>query len=213
MSIIYLVLIGLVVVGMTWWLGSWNIFLNLINFFLAALTASSFFEPVANLLESVDKSYRSIVDFTAIWLVFFVCFGALRFITDFLTKYQLRMNFWVELLLRTSLSLWLAGGFICFTFFTLHLAPLPPDQYSYSPRSKMFGFGPDRMWMAFIQSRSRGALAESKNAPFLAEYHLSDHPDDIGLNARVFDPYAEFGQKGKLRRKKISKRKTLRSIN
>lgn len=211
MSILYLILLAVVVIGMTWWLGSWNIFLNLINFFLAALLASSLFEPTAALLESFDKTYAGIVDFVAIWLVFFVAFAALRFITDFLTKYQLRMSFWAEMPIRTILCLWLAGGVVCFTFFTLHLAPLPPDQFNISPTTKMFGFGPDRMWMAFIQSRSRGALAESKNAPFLPEYDLASHPDDVDLNCRVFDPFAEFGGKCTIRRLKISSVETLRS--
>ena len=211
MSILYLIVIALLVVGMTWWLGSWNILINLINFFISALVASSLFEPVANLLESFDKTYYLVVDFVAIWLVFFATFGFLRFITDFLTKYQLRMNFWVEMPLRTILSLWLAAGVVCFTFFTLHLAPLPPDQFRYSARTKLFGFGPDRMWMAFVQSRSRGALAESRNAAFLPEYNLPSHPDDVDLNARVFDPFAQFGEVGVNRRKIISSNTTLRS--
>ena len=166
MSILYLYLIAALIVGMTWWLGSWNIFINLINFFIAALVASSFFESLAGMLESFDTTYRYFIDFVAIWLLFFITFGLLRLVTDFLTVYQMQMNFWVELPLRTILSLWLAGGFICFTFFTLHLAPLPPENYSSSPQTKLFGFGPDRMWAAFIQSRSRGALSESKMACF-----------------------------------------------
>ena len=211
MSILYLCLIAVVIVAMTWWLGSWNILINLINFFIAALVASSFFEPLANLLQSFDPTYRFVVDFVAIWLLFFITFGLLRVFTDFLTIYQLQMNFWVELPLRTVLSLWLAGGFICFTFFTLHLAPLPPENYPYSPQTKLFGFGPDRMWAAFIQSRSRGALSESKNAAFLPEYDLDDHPDDAGLDCRVFDPFAQFGEKGVERRQKVSENETLRA--
>lgn len=212
MSILYLIVIVLIIVGMTWWLGSWNIFLNLINFFISALVASSLFEPVANTLESFDNSSHLFIDFIAIWLVFFITFGLLRMGTDFLTKYQLRMHFWVEMPLRTILALWLAGGFVCFTFFTMHLAPLPPDQFQYSPRTKLFGFGPDRMWAAFIQSRSRGALAEAKNAPFLPEYDLPDHPDDVDLNCRVFDPFAQFGATGAERRQRISSNTTLRSF-
>lgn len=211
MSILYLYLIAALIVGMTWWLGSWNIFINLINFFIAALVASSFFESLAGMLESFDTTYRYFIDFVAIWLLFFITFGLLRLVTDFLTVYQMQMNFWVELPLRTILSLWLAGGFICFTFFTLHLAPLPPENYSSSPQTKLFGFGPDRMWAAFIQSRSRGALSESKNGLFLSEYDLDDHPDDVGLNCRVFDPFAQFGEKGVERRQQISQNETLRA--
>lgn len=212
MSILYLLLIGAVVVGMTWWLGSWNIFINLINFFIAALVASSFFEPLADQLESYDSSYTYMVDYVAIWLLFVVSFVVLRMITDFMTKYQLRMNLWAEYAARTVLSLWLAGGFICFTFFTFHLAPFPPEIFVGNPTTKLFGIGPDQQWMAFIQSRSRGALAASKDAAFLGEYDLVDHPEDSKLGFRVFDPNAEFAQKYILRRAKIKKNPTLRVL-
>ena len=212
MSILYLFLIIAVVVGAQWWFSSWNIFLNLINFFISALVASSFFEPLADKLESFDSSFTYIVDFIAIWLLFVATFVAMRLGTDMLSKYQLRMNVWAEFGLRTVLACWLAGGFVCFTFFTFHLAPFPPGEFIGSPKSVLFGFAPDRKWMAFVQSRSRGALSESKNASFLPEYDLPDHPEDIELAARVFDPHAEFAKKYIQRRATLSKSKTLRVI-
>lgn len=210
MSILYLILVIAVVVGMTWWLGSWNIFINLVNFYISALVASSFFEPLAGKLESFDSSYEFVIDFVAIWLLFVVTFIALRICTDFLTQYRLRMNFWAEMGFRTVLSLWLAIGFACFAFFTLHLSPLPPDEFQPQPNQKLFGFGPDLMWMGFVQSRSRGALAESKSAALLPDYFYEDHPDDVDLDSRVFDPYATFGDRGRVRRQLISENETLR---
>lgn len=184
--------------------------LNLINFFIASMVASSFFEPMADLLESFNSTFTYVVDYIAIWLLFVLTFIALRLATDFLTKYQLRMNIWAEYGLRTVLSLWLAGGFVCFTFFTFHLAPFPISKFVDSPTEQLFGFGPDQKWMAFVQSRSRGALASGKNAAFLPEYDLVGHPDDAKLESRVFDPNAEFGTKYLDRRIKLSESKTLR---
>jgi len=190
--------------------GSWNIMINLVNFFIASLVASSYFELLAGKIESINSSYTYIVDFIAIWLLFVVTFVLLRMATDFLTKYQLRMNIWAEYAFRTVLSIWLAISFSYFTFFTFHLAPLPTSNFTTNPQAKMFGFGPDQSWMAFIQSRSRGALAASKNAAFMPEYALVPHPDDAELDCRVFDPHAQFAAKYLARRISLSESSTLR---
>ncbi len=213
MMIWVLILIFLVVVGMNWWVGTWNTMINLINFFISALVASSFFEPLASLIESFRGTYALLVDFVAIWILFAATFGVLRGATDFLTKYQLQMNRWVDYSIRAVLSIWLACGFVCFTCFTLQLAPLPPDQFDVPAAGKLVGFGPDQMWMAFIQSRSRGALLESKVAAFLPVYDLQDHPDDAKLEARVFDPYSTFAIRSSKRRMAISKNESLRVAN
>ena len=152
------------------------------------------------------------VDFVGIWILFAASFVSLRIATDMFSKYQLRMNIWAEYVLRTVLSLWLAGGFACFACFTLHLAPFPTDAFIDNPKSNLFGFAPDRKWMAFVQSRSRGALAESKTGFFLPEYDLDDHPEDVELGARVFDPHAEFAQTYIDRRANLSRSKTLRVV-
>ena len=210
MSILYFILVFLLVVGMTWWLGSWNIMLNLINFFIASLLACSFYEPLADRIEAAQPSYSYLLDFISIWLIFFLACVILRAMTDNLSKYQMRMNFWVEMGTRTVLSTWLALAFCYFASFTLHLAPLPTGQFISSPDQNLFGFAPDRQWMAFIQSRSRGALAASKDALFLSDYDLIDHPDDRELNARVFDPLSQFTEKKIGRRIQLSLNKTLR---
>ncbi len=184
--------------------------LNLTNFFIAALVASNFFEPLADKLESFNPTYTYMVDFIAIWLLFVLTCGALRTATDFLTKYQLRMNIWAEYATRSVLSIWLGLAFCFFAFFTMHVSPLPTDQFVSSPKANLFGFAPDRKWMAFVQSRSRGALAAHKDAAFLPPYDLPVHPDDEGLEARVFDPNAEFAATYLQRRVNLSKSKTLR---
>ncbi len=212
MSILYLILILAIVVGMTWWLGSWNIMINLINFYISALVASSFFEPLADKLEGFDDTFTYLVDFVAIWMLFVVCFAALRLVTDFLTQYQLRMNIWLEYALRTILAFWLGAGFVCFTFFTFHLAPFPPGKPVVNKTKKLYGIGPDQQWMAFIQSRSRGALSQSKEGLFLSEYDLFVHPDDKELGVRVFDPFAEFATRYISRRQNLSKSSTLRVL-
>lgn len=205
-----LIAVFLIVAGFNWWVGTWNATINLINFFIATLVACSYFENLAALIDSFNGTYRMLSDFVAIWLLFVLTFVLLRTATDLLTKFQLRMNFWVDHVARVLLALWVAGGFACFSSFTLHLAPLPPHLFEYSPNQKNFGVGPDQMWMAFVQSRSRGALAQSKEGLFLPEYTLADHPDDVKLESRVFDPRATFGYRGWQRRMLISENPELR---
>ena len=78
------------------------------------------------------------------------------------------------------------------------------------PKSEM-GTIPDRLWLSFIQSRSRGALAASKERSLLfAGYELANHPDDIEVDARVFDPNANFLLYYSSKRRTIAKRTVLR---
>ena len=205
------VLVFALIIGTNWWFGAWNCLLNLMNFFLAALVASSFYENVAFEIVELDSSFVLIADFVAVWLVFVVVFVVLRGITDLLSRYQLKVEPWVDYVGRGIFSFWLACGFLCFTFFTLHMAPLPPDSFQADLTTRTLGVGPDRFWLSFIQSRSRGALAESKQSSFFPSYTLTGHPDDADLNARVFDPGAMFIFNNRSRRDAISRNKYLRT--
>ena len=81
------------------------------------------------------------------------------------------------------------------------------------------GIGPDRFWLAFIQSRSRGALSSSKaENMFAAPAKGSNHPDDpdhpnhAELDARVFDPMGEFIPVNVARRAVLANSKTIVDI-
>lgn len=186
------ILVFAIIIGINWWLGSWNILINLINFYISSLVACNYFEVAADQIETYNKTVTYIADFIALWIIFFLTFIILRAVTDMLSKFKMNLPKWLEYTLRSVFALWLAIGFYCFTMFSLHLAPLPPTAFQVNVQDSTMGFGPDRMWMAFVQSRSRGALAESKNAMFVGEYDLQDHPDDADFGIRVFDPYAQF---------------------
>ena len=204
------ILVFAMIIGISWWFGSWNIMINLINFYISALVASNYYEAAADMFESSNNTFTYVADFVSLWGVFFVCFLVIRSITDVMSRYKLQLPTWLEYTLRGVLGFWLAAGFFCFSMFSLHLAPLPPNAFQVNVQDSTLGFGPDRMWLAFVQSRSRGALAESKNAMFVGDYDLQDHPDDADLNSRVFDPYAQFIPSYHLRRKNLSEVTVLR---
>ncbi|MEM7782709.1 MAG: hypothetical protein AAF623_05090 [Planctomycetota bacterium] len=203
------ILTFILIVASTWWFGLWSNLITLINLLISSMLASSIFEPISTELENINRSYRLLYDFIAVWLVFIVSFIVIRAITDSLSGYRLKFDNVTELIGRSILSVWIAGVFICFSFFTLQMAPLPPDTYGNSQTVDQ-GTIPDRLWLAFIQSRSRGALSSSKAAGIWPEYKLPDHPDDVGKDMRVFDPYARFLRFNATRRQTISKMKRLR---
>ncbi len=203
-----------VIVAGTWFMGTWNIFLNLIITILAATLATSFFEVVATMIQEQDPSYTYFADFLGLWIVFGISFVILRVMCEVLTKYKLKMNLAVELLMRTGLSMTNAWIFICFAFFTLHTAPLPVEggwgSFQDSPESRNLGIGPDRLWMSYAQSRSRGALSEFKDPLFLEADKREDHPDDEGMNCRVFDPFGDYIFKYRHRRDILATEESIR---
>jgi hypothetical protein len=69
---------------------------------------------------------------------------------------------------------------------------------------------PDRAWLAFIQSRSRGALSAGKAKSIFKTYNLTPHIDDADDDKRVFDPHAEFLPHHAKKRQEIADRPVLR---
>ena len=89
-------LVFLLIIGANWWFGAWNCLLNLMNFFLAALVASSFYENVSAQITGFDSTYVLIADFVSVWLLFVVVFVMLRLITDLLSRYQMKLDRWLD---------------------------------------------------------------------------------------------------------------------
>lgn len=201
----------ILIVASTWWFGLWSNLITLVNLLLASMLASICFEAVSSKLFNMNSSYRYLYDFIAVWLVFLLAFVVLRGVTDFLSGYRLKFDPITELVGRSVLSIWIAGVFVCFAFFTLQMAPLKPSVYAENvPKSEM-GTIPDRLWLSFIQSRSRGALTAPKETNFLFEgYGLDDHREDVEIDARVFDPRAEFLPYYSQKRRAIADRTVLR---
>lgn len=209
MITLLMILMFVAVIGCTWWFGIWSNCLTLMNLILAGLIASSFYEGVSNKLVA-SMGYRDLVDFLAVWIVFVVSFIVLRTLTDITSGRKLNFSPLVETIGQSILSVWIACVFLAFTTFTLHLSPLTPNDFQASANQSTLGIGPDRMWLAFIQSRSRGSLAAGKESNFLAsKYTLGVHRDDAELNARVFDPFGTFIAENIDRRAKLAEKKTL----
>ena len=214
---LYLIAFGMFILifASTWWFGLWSNIVTLINLFIASMVASSLYQPMAGALGNVNSSYQDLYEFIGVWLVFCLALFVLRGVTDTLSRFRLKFDPMTELIGRSIVSAWIAGVFICFSFFTMQMAPLTPAFYGSETQATdpaSVGTLPDKLWLAFIQSRSRGALAAGQSpGAGLKEYTLGEHPDDVGMNKRVFDPYGQFLLEMENRRWKISKKERLRN--
>ncbi len=163
MLTLVLFLIFVIVVAARWFQGLWSNAITLINLLLAMMLAFNYFEPVAELLEGVDRSYTYLWDFVALW----------------------------GLLGRSILSLWIAWLLVSFICAALHTAPLGPHPLGFqrTPTAGSFlGLAPDRYWLGFMQSRSRGALSRGESDP----KKLSPLEQDRNAKVRIFDPESKF---------------------
>ncbi len=186
-----LLFIFLIVAAAAWFQGLWNSTLMLINLFLAAMLALNFFEPLADMIDAQDRSYTYLVDFLVLWGLFVVAFGLLRLMSDILSRNRVTFDFWTETVGRSLLAIWIAWLFVGFVCVSLHTAPLGahPLGFQKTPTSgNFFGMAPDRQWLAFMQSRSRGGFSRGESE----QANLSPLPEDENLKVRIFDPESRF---------------------
>ena len=190
-----LVLIWVICVAMLWNEGMWTNCVNLVNVLLAALIAMNYWEPVAAFAESRMASYTYVLDYLSLWLLFFVAFIVLRAATDALSKTQVKFKMPVEQTGRVLSVVLIGWVMVCFFLATLHTAPLARTavrgSFEATPMSNNFlGFAPDRMWLGYVQYRSKTALS---------------NPQPV-----VFDEKAEFIFKYGARRERFSKEPAVR---
>lgn len=148
-----------------WFQGLWSAAITLVNMLLAMIVATSFFEPLCTAIEGIGAAapYTYLLDFIVLWVLFAITFSILRTITDRISSKPMQFDMPVDMAGRTILALFCGWLMVCFVTFSLHMAPLnspaPLGAFA-TPASKSFlGFAPDKMWLGFVYSRSRQALA------------------------------------------------------
>lgn len=146
--------------------GLWSNIITLLNVILAALIATSFFEPVADFLESQMPGFTYAVDFIALWLLYTVSMLVLRGMTDSLSRVQVRFPNQANTIGAGVVGLLAGWVLVGFTAMTFHTAPLARD-FMPKPTEKTFVIAsPDLQWMGFVQQLSRGALSTSAGNTF-----------------------------------------------
>ena len=159
-----LALVWIVVIAMRWNEGMWNNCLALVNVVLSALLAMNFWEPAADFLESKLPSYTFLMDYLALWGVFALSYMILRQVTAALSDTRVKFSPPIETA-GSIISVILTGWvMVCFSLTTLHTSPLARTAvrgtFQAEPMSNNFlGTAPDRMWLGYVQHRSKYALS------------------------------------------------------
>jgi hypothetical protein len=198
------------VFGLVWMVGLWSGFISFVNILLAGLVATAFFEPIADQIEygsgPTGKQFTYICDFAAIWLVFVASAVLIRILTDSFSAVRLRFDMVTEMIGRTLIGLMAAFLFVCFTHFTLLVAPLPLTGAETSTSIT----SPHQIWMNLTRGLSRGSLAEARETGFAQPYrekHLLIQGDS---DIREFDPLQTFQAKYEERRSRFSQQEFAR---
>lgn len=191
-----LAFIWVICVAFLWNEGTWSNCLTLVNTLLAALVAMNYWEPLADFAEGKMPTYTYVIDYLAMWLVFFIAIAVFRALTATISKTQVRFIPPIEQAGRVVSVLLIGWIMVCFTVTSLHTAPLARTairgSFQATPMANNFlGLAPDRMWLGYVQYRSKTALA---NSP-----------------PRVFDETGEYIFKYGERRRKFSELETVRA--
>ena len=173
MLLLISILIVLFVPLINWWFGFWNNMLTMINCLLAALIATSAYPAISEFVVNLDKdenSYAYVGDFVGLWAIFVISFMLLRGFTDSLSKYRLKFDIITEMAGRTVFSIGTAIVMLCFTNFTLQLAPLDQELFSESGKptsdtDAAVSSLPDQMWIGYAQYASTGPLSSGSEIP------------------------------------------------
>src|SRR4030095_9872229 len=124
MMMLFLLLVFLATAGLIWLHGLWGAAITLINMTISMLIAMNLFEPLSDVGESQDASLTFLFELVLLWLMFFFTFGCLRLITDMLSKTRVKFDLPIEMAGRSILAIWCGWLMVCFTAFSLMMAPL-----------------------------------------------------------------------------------------
>ena len=173
--------------------GLWTIIISLVNVVTAALVATNLFEPIADFLTKNAPSATYLWDLIALWGVFAAAYAVMKAVTDRVSRFRVKLPKTVEMLGSMLLLTVMAWVVICFTAFSLHMAPLARNFMGggFEPEKPVFFsvLYPDRLWLGFMQGQSLGGLGRSGT---------EQNPE-----LHVFDPQSEFMIKYAARREKF----------
>jgi hypothetical protein len=183
--------------------GMWSNSIVFINVTIAGLVATNFFEPLADFLEAKMASGTYFWDIISLWLIFAATYGVLRTMTDNVSKYAVRFRKPFDQLGGYFFAVLTAWVFLCFLTMTLHTAPLSREFFFKGFRAEspvFFGMKPDRLWLAWVQTLSRGP------------YDRMQTDKEREAEVYVFDPKAEFMPKYNTRRVQYSRSETFSGL-
>ncbi len=167
--------------------GMWSNAVRLVNIVMAGLLATNFFEPLARALDGMLPLLTYAWDFVSLWLLFIVFVLIFQILTGLVSKVNVRFLQIADRIGSVVFAAFVGWAILCFALMTLNTAPLARNFLfeGFKPGESMFmGTAPDRMWLGFMQSQSRGSFSRS-----VAE---ADRDKYGGESVAMFDPKGEF---------------------
>ncbi len=198
-----LVIVLLACVGFLYTEGIWGNFLNLVNVVTAGLLATNFFEPLAKLGESYFGSFTFFLDFLCLWGLFGLLVIVFRLATDRISRTKVRFLKLADEIGSPLMAAMVGWVMVCFTAMTLHTAPLAKNFLGggFQPEEEMLlGTAPDRRWLGFVQSVSRGVYCRGLSSAEKDSGTYGKDTDQAEKELAVFDRRAEFIPKYAARR-------------
>jgi len=186
-----LLVIFIAVVASLYTEGMWGNAIMLINVITAALLATSYFEPLANWVETWGDWFKSctyLVDFMCLWSVFVVAMVVLRLCSDKICRVKVRFLNLANQIGSIVFACLVALAMLCFTTFTLNTAPLA-KHFMYgafqADKGVIGGWAPDQWWLYFARMASNQVYSRAK--------------------VNTFDRYGQFRKNYEARRAEIEK--------
>jgi len=208
MLFLLLFLIIALCVGFLFLEGMWSNAIRLVNVVTAALLATNFYEPLADWLDGWEYSFTFAWDFLALWGLFVLFAVIFRLLTDFASRVKVRFMKLADRIGSTLFALWIGWVMVCFTMFSIHLAPVGREPFAggFQPEQRMFlGLAPDRLWLGFVQKVSRGQFCRGLSEEEIQKKTYGTREDDADWEERlaVFDRNGELLPKYATRRAKL----------
>ena len=187
--------------------GMWGNAVRLINVVTAALLATNYFEPVAAYLDGLQPSYTYLWDFLALWGLFAVFLVIFRAATDSISRVQVRFLKIADQIGSVIFSAWIGWVLVCFTAFSLHLAPLGREFLggSFKPEERVEKNGAELYWLGFMQGVSRGSFCRGLSEAETTgnKYATRQEKNAAEANLAVFDRTGELLPKYTTRRSRL----------
>jgi hypothetical protein len=146
--------------------GAWGAAATFLAVLFSALIAMDYFEPLAELLESLlGSDWGNRVDFIALVGLFALGVFGFRYLSEWLVPNFIAVHGRIYDVCRWGFAVLTGYVTIGFVLTALHTAPLPRTFLGFAPeRHNLFGMlAPDRDWLGFVQYVSEKSMPSSED--------------------------------------------------
>jgi hypothetical protein len=164
--------------------GAWGAVATFLAVLFSGLIAMDYFEPVAELLESLlGSDWGNRVDFIALVGLFALGVFGLRYLSEWLVPNFIAVHGRMYDVCRWGFAVLTGYVAIAFLLTALHTAPLSREFLGFTPeRHNLFGMlAPDRDWLGFVQYVSEKSMPSSEDDRVFdgSQFRLAYHENQV----------------------------------